>query len=74
MALSASLRKLPGVAEAKLDVDARKAVVSYDSAAQSVIAGRQEASSPKTVWSGIYSAEQAVRGSRQASGVVGTHG
>jgi copper chaperone CopZ len=34
--LSASLRKVPGVADAKLDVDSRKAVVTYDPAAQNV--------------------------------------
>jgi len=36
VALSASLHKVPGVADAKLDVDGRKAVVTYDSGAQSV--------------------------------------
>ncbi len=36
VALSSGLRKLPGVADAKRDVDGRKAVVTYDSAAQNV--------------------------------------
>lgn len=36
--LSASLRKVPGVADAKLDVDSRKAVVTYDSATLNVAA------------------------------------
>jgi copper chaperone CopZ len=36
VALSASLHKVPGVADAKLDVDGRKAVVTYDSGAQDV--------------------------------------
>lgn len=34
--LSASLHKVPGVTDAKLDVDGRKAVVTYDSATQDV--------------------------------------
>jgi copper chaperone CopZ len=36
VSLSATFRKLPGVAEAKLDVDSRRAVVTYDPAVQSV--------------------------------------
>jgi copper chaperone CopZ len=36
VALSAAFRKLPGVAEAKLDVDSRKAVVTYDPNAQNI--------------------------------------
>lgn len=36
VALSASLHKVPGVADAKLDVDRRKAVVTYDSGVQDV--------------------------------------
>ncbi len=36
VALSATLRKVPGVADAKLDVDSRKAVVTYDAAAQDI--------------------------------------
>lgn len=36
--LSASLTRLSGVADAKLDIDSRKAVVSYDPAAQNVAA------------------------------------
>lgn len=38
VALSATLRKVPGVADAKLDVDSRKAVVTYDSATLNVAA------------------------------------
>lgn len=38
VSLSATLRRLPGVADAKLDVDSRKAVVTYDPAAQNVAA------------------------------------
>jgi copper chaperone CopZ len=38
VSLEATLRKLPGVADAKLDVDSRKAVVTYDPAAQNVVA------------------------------------
>lgn len=34
VALSAAFRKLPGVADAKLDVDSRKAVVTYDPGTQ----------------------------------------
>lgn len=36
--LTASLRKVPGVADAVMDVDSRKAVVTYDPAAQNVAA------------------------------------
>ncbi|HYL15885.1 MAG TPA: cation transporter [Terriglobales bacterium] len=36
VSLSTTFRRLPGVAEAKLDVDSRKAVVTYDPAAQDV--------------------------------------
>jgi copper chaperone CopZ len=36
VALSANLQKVPGVADAELDVDGRKAVVTYDSGAQDV--------------------------------------
>ena len=38
VALSATLRKVPGVADAKLDVDSRKAVVTYDSGTQNLAA------------------------------------
>ena len=38
VSLSATFRRLPGVADAKLDVDGRKAVVTYDPAAQNVAA------------------------------------
>ena len=38
VSLSATLRKLPGVADAKLDVDSRKAVVTYDPSTQNVAA------------------------------------
>jgi len=36
VSLSATLRKLPGVADAKLDVDSRMAVVTYDPSTQNV--------------------------------------
>lgn len=36
VSLSAALRKLPGVTDAKLDVDGRKAVVTYDPATQNI--------------------------------------
>ena len=36
VSLSTTFRRLPGVTEAKLDVDSRKAVVTYDPAAQDV--------------------------------------
>lgn len=36
VSLSAALRKLPGVADAKLDVESRRAVVTYDPATQSI--------------------------------------
>jgi aconitase A len=38
VSLSATLYKLPGVADAKLDVESGKAVVSYDPATQNVTA------------------------------------
>jgi mercuric ion transport protein len=38
VSLSATLRQLPGVADAKLDVSSRQAVVTYDSAIQNVAA------------------------------------
>ena len=38
VSLSATLRKLPGVADAELDVDSRKAVVTYDPSTQNVAA------------------------------------
>jgi copper chaperone CopZ len=38
VALSAAFRKLPGVMEAKLDVDSRKAVVTFDRSAENVAA------------------------------------
>jgi mercuric ion binding protein len=38
VSLSAKFQKLSGVADAKLDADSRKAVVTYDPAAQSVAA------------------------------------
>jgi copper chaperone CopZ len=38
VSLSASLRQLPGVADAKLDVSSRQAVVTYDPATQNVAA------------------------------------
>jgi copper chaperone CopZ len=37
VALSAAFRKMPGVTQAKLDVDSRKAVVTYDPNAQSIV-------------------------------------
>ena len=36
VSLAATFKRLPGVAEAKLDVDSRKAVVDFDSASQNV--------------------------------------
>jgi len=36
VALSAAFRKLPGVVDAKLDVDSRKAVVTFDRSAENV--------------------------------------
>ena len=36
VSLSATLRKLPGVADANLDTDSRRAIVTYDPAAQNV--------------------------------------
>jgi copper chaperone CopZ len=36
VSLSATLRKLPGVSDAKLDVDGRKAVITYDPSTQSI--------------------------------------
>jgi copper chaperone CopZ len=41
VSLAATLKRLPGVAEAKLDVDRRQAVVAFDSAAQNAPALRQ---------------------------------
>lgn len=41
VSLSAAFRKLPGVADAKLDVESRKAVVTYDPAAQSIVSLEQ---------------------------------
>ena len=38
VSLSATFRRLPGVADAKLDVDGRKAVVTYDPATQNIAA------------------------------------
>lgn len=38
VSLSATLRKLPGVTDAKLDVDGRKAVITYDPATQNISA------------------------------------
>ena len=38
VSLSAALRKLPGVADAKLDVESRKAVITYDPGTQNVAA------------------------------------
>ncbi len=38
VALSAAFRRLPGVVDAKLDIDARKATVTFDPGAQSVAA------------------------------------
>jgi len=38
VSLSATLRKLPGVADAELDVDSRKAVVTYDPSTQNIAA------------------------------------
>jgi copper chaperone CopZ len=38
VALSAAFRKLPGVVDAKLDVDRRKAVVTFDRSAENVAA------------------------------------